>query len=291
MREILANSIVGGSLYALVGLGFACVYLTSRALHFAHAAVYTWAAYSYYVAISYLAPNLLVGILFALATAVLTGLLVEIAVYRPLRMRGASELTLLLASLGALTVLQSLVSITFGDNARALPDLIGNRPVLFLQTRILASRLAIVVVATFAIISVAVLFQFSRFGRQLRALAEDPALAYIVGVRREVIVLAAMAISSATAGLAAVLQGYDVGITPSMGFDILLMSVIAAIVGGMRNILGVWCGGLLVAFLENASVWVLPNQWRDTVVLVLLVLSLLIRRAMAAARPTTRDAI
>src|SRR5207253_7257264 len=109
------------------------------------------------------------------------------------------------------------------------------------------------------------ILRFARFGRRLRAIANDPNLSAIVGIDINKTVLAAFAVGSALAAGAAINISLDTDITPTMGFGALLMGVVAAIVGGVGSIPGAMLGGLLVGLAQQLGVWKLPTQWQDAI--------------------------
>jgi len=118
--QLFVNGIIAASIYALVGLGFALIYNTTRFFHFAHGVVYAAGAYLAYTFSVLLGLPLIISIILAVGLTTLIGMLMEISIYRPLRRRGASSLILLIASLGIYIVLQNVISLIFGDDTKTI---------------------------------------------------------------------------------------------------------------------------------------------------------------------------
>src|SRR5690348_2142953 len=100
MSQLIANAFLSASIYALIGTGFSLVYRTGRFFHFAHGLICTVGAYAAFVFAIQLKLPFMISIAIAIAFAIGVGLLMEVGIYRPLRIRGSSPLILLLASLG-----------------------------------------------------------------------------------------------------------------------------------------------------------------------------------------------
>lgn len=277
MVQVLINSIVTGAMYALVAVTFSRIYSISKVLHFAYAGVYTVSAYTYYIVLQVTHGRNWLAAAVAVAIAGILGGAIERLVYRPLRMRHASGLTTLLASLGVLIVVQNSIAIFFGDLSRTLHSGKLAPKIEVLGAYLTPLRAFTVVISLCLILVCWFLLRFTRFGLKVRAVADNQGLASVAGLDNDKIILWTTAIASAISAVAAICQAYDTGIDPLMGFNILLMGVVAAVVGGMHSLLGAFAGGFLVALVQNLGTWVFPNQWQDTFVFVLLIAFLLSR--------------
>ena len=115
------------------------------------------------------------------------------------------------------------------------------------------------------------------FGKSVRAVSDDEEVAKIVGINTERVIGWIFFIGSAVAGLAGILVGFDTGIQPTMGLNLLLKGIIAAIVGGVGNIWGALLGAILLGFVENFGIWKISGEWKDAIAFVLLILFLIFR--------------
>jgi branched-chain amino acid transport system permease protein len=275
--QFLANGIIAGSIYAVVALGFSLIYGTTRFFHFAHGAIFTIGAYLAYTFKELLGLPLSTAAIIAIILSAVLGISLELGIYRPLRGRRASNLILLIASLGAFIALQNLISLIFGDNPRSIRGGIVQEGLPILGARITPSQLMIIGVGALMIFVTAAIVKWTKLGKALRAVASDPELALVAGINSNSVILYAFAIGSALAAAAAILVSLDSDMTPTMGMDVLLMGVVAVIVGGAGSILGSALGGLLLGLAQHLGAWPVGSQWQLAIAFAILVGFLLLR--------------
>ena len=119
--------------------------------------------------------------------------------------------------------------------------------------------------------------QKTKFGKAIRAVANDPIGASVVGINSEKVILVVFAIGSALAGVAGILISLETNIYPTMGFSAILKGIIASIVGGIGSIPGALFGGLFLGLAENLGIWKISAAWKDTIAFAILIIFLLIR--------------
>lgn len=277
IQQLIANVVIAGSVYALFALGFSLIYASTRFFHFAHGAVFTSGAYVTWALASVAGFPLPWAMVAAVCFATLAGILIEIAVYRPLRARSASALVLLMASLGAYVVLQNLISLIFGDDVKTLRGSQVREGYNVAGARITSAQVVIVVTAIVLFVVVAAILARTRAGKALRAVANDPTLALLSGIRSEEVVLFAFAAGSALAGIAGILVALDVDMTPTMGLRALMMGVVAVIIGGVGSISGAVLGALLLSLAQQVGAWEVGTQWQDCAAFIVLVIFLVFR--------------
>jgi branched-chain amino acid transport system permease protein len=112
-----------------------------------------------------------------------------------------------------------------------------------------------------------------------------------VGINVEQIVVVAFAAGSALAGIAAILVSLDTDLRPTMGFNALLMGVVAAIVGGVGSIPGALMGGLLLGMAQHLGVWKLSTEWQDAIAFCILLIFLVFRPQGFFGLPLRRTAV
>jgi branched-chain amino acid transport system permease protein len=277
VEQLLLNGVIAGSIYSLVALGFALIYQTTRFFHFAHGAVYTFGAYFAYLFFVQLGFDRWLAFPFACVATMLLGVALEVGIYRPMRNRKATDLTLLIASLGLYIVLQNVISMVWGDDTKTMRtgEVVEGHAVL--GARITNIQIAIIATSLALITLIALILARTKFGKALRALANDPELARLSGINSDRYIMYAFAIGSFLAAVAAIMISFDTDMTPTMGFNALVMGVIAVIVGGIGSLPGAALGGLLIGLAQNLGVWQLPSKWQDTIAYVVLILFLLFR--------------
>jgi len=275
--QLFINSIIAGSIYTLIALGFSLIYSTTKFFHFAHAAVYTSCPYFAYLFYTILGLPFWPALLFAVLSSTLLGMAIEVVVYKPMRRWGATPLVLLLSSLGIYIVLQNIISMVFGDDTKTLRSGVVTEGIEFIGARITPIQISIIVTSLGLLIFVWYLMKFTKMGTAMRAVASDPDLALVTGIDTDRTILFAFFLGSLLAGIAGLLISFDVDMTPTMGMNALMMGVVAVIVGGVGSIPGAALGGFLIAFAQNFGVWKISSQWQDAIAFLVLLVFLLVR--------------
>jgi len=276
LSQLLLNGLAAGSIFAIVSLGFALVYGTTRTLHIAHGIVYTISGYLFLSAITSFQFPLFLAILTGVVGAAGVGVLTELVIYRPLFKRNAHSAITLISSLGIYIILQNLAAIVFGNQTRILNYHTANAYIFggVVLSEVQLLGLVSVIVIT---LSYSVTFKYTRFGKTLTAISSNPLLAEVIGIDIKLYRLMVFALGSVLAGIGAMLSVADVGIDPNVGFSAVLIAIVAVIVGGVRNFGGAILGGLLLGLLQSFSSWVLSSRWQSAIVFVILTTFLLFR--------------
>jgi branched-chain amino acid transport system permease protein len=273
------NALSLGSIYALVAVGLAMVFGILRLINFAHGEVLMLGAFATYFYASWGAP-FVAAAAGAVLTTVVAGIAMERVAYRPLR--GAPDVALLLTSLGVSIALQNGTILAFGASPKAFPTpgALGGQ-VAAGGLQITVTNLVTVLTALAALVLLTALVTRTRLGLQMRAAAENLPAARLMGINVDVVIIAAFAIGSALAGVAAVLWGARVGrIEPLMGFVPVLKAFVATVIGGFGSIPGAVLGAYLLGFGEIFLIALLPGEltsYSDAFVFAALILILLVR--------------
>ena len=275
--QILLNGLIVGSLYGLIGLSFSIIYSAAGFFHLAHATVCSFGAYGVLFALKVLHWDMVPAIAAGLLLAMCLGGLMDLAVYRPLRRRGAGPLVLLLAGLGLLVILQNLISMIFGDGAKTIRTATVREGIALFGARITIVQAITIATAFVLFLATAATLKYTRAGMAIRALANSVELARAVGVDTDRVILLVFVAGSGLAGAAGILMGYDTDLTPLMGFRVLLMAVAAVIVGGVGSPTGAIIGGFSIGFISQLAALWLPVHWQEVIVFAVLILFLLIR--------------
>lgn len=288
ITQVIINGLIATSIYALIGLGFALIYNATRFFHFAHGAVYTAGAYFVYAFNVKLGFPLVVSLPAAVICSALLGILMELAVYRPLRRREANPLILLIASLGMYIVLQNLISLFFGDDTKTIRNGVVKEGINIFGAYITPIQICIIVVSALLVITTWLILTRTKMGKLMRAVANDPWLAEASGIDSDRVILATFAIGSALAGFAGILVSLDIDMTPTMGLNALMMGVVAVIVGGVGSIPGVVLGALLLGMAQHLGVWKISSQWQDAIAFIVLLTFLIFRPQGFLGRKITK---
>jgi branched-chain amino acid transport system permease protein len=276
LLQLTIDGLASGALYALTAVGFAIIYNGTRILHMAHGAVFTFGGYAFYICVQKLGAPLPVAVIVALLAAAAFGVLIDILVYRPLRAKKSSEAALFVASIGTLTFCQGVFALIFTTDTLYLRQ----GPLKTYEIGDITLTIVHIIAAIIALIVFPALQLFltrTRYGRAIRALADNPRLAVVRGVDVNRLTMLIFAIGSLLAGFAVVLIAWDLGVRPEMGFPVLFVSLVAVIVGGVGYLPGAAAGGFLLGLTQNLSLWQLSGRWQDVVVFGALLIFLVFR--------------
>lgn len=274
------NALSLGSIYALVAIGLAIVFSILRLINFAHGEVLMLGAFFTYYWARLDLPFVVVAVL-GIAGTVVVGLLMERVAYRPIR--GAPEVSLLLTSLGISIAVRNVATMLFGEQPEKFPtpSRLENNIQLGLDVQISVKNLITIVVALLLLGLLTYFVTRTQLGVAMRATAENPMAARLMGVNINTVVVAAFILSSALAGVAGVLWGARVGsITPLMGFIPVLRAFVATVIGGFGSIPGAVLGAYILGFGEIFVVALLPDDltgYRDAFIFGALIVILLVR--------------
>ena len=260
--QLLVNGVVAGALLAVPAIGFTAIYAVLRFPNFAVASHATIGAFAGYVAnVGFglpAAPSLLAAFLVAGAVGLLTD---EIAL-KPLRPHGA--LTTAIASIALTIVLENLVRFGFGNALRGY-DLPLVRDWRLLGVRIGPQQVENLGLALAVMALVFLAFRFTRMGKAMRAVADNPALADLKGIDAAAVGRITAFVGMGLAGLGGMLLGLGTSIDPLTGFRFILPIFAAAVVGGLGSIPGAVLGAFVVGIGEELSLVVLSPSYRSAV--------------------------
>ncbi len=278
--QLILNSIIAGSIYALIALGFNLIYGATKFFNLSHGVMAAIGGYSVFYFAKTLGWNLPLSIVVGVGVllAGLIGYALDKLVYLPLRKRKASKMVLLVASLGLFTAIQAIIAILFTSQFQTLSQNIsGQRIYEIFGGVITQTQLTILISAIAITVGLILLLKYTMFGKAIKAVSDDEEVSKIVGINTNKIISYVFFIGSAIAGLGGILVGFDTGIEPTMGFALLLKGVIAAIIGGVGSIYGALIGAFLLGFVENFGIWQISGEWKDAIAFVLLILFLIFR--------------
>lgn len=276
--QLVANSVIAGSIYALVAMSFSLIYGATKFFNLAHGVLAAIGGYTVFYLGRKLGLPLEIVLPAGVLLAGLVGYLLEKFLYQPLRARKASSMVLLVASLGAFTALQAIVAILFTSQFQTLSALIPDAGVVHIGEAVMTEvQLVILSLSVLILVGLMLTLKFTKFGRAVRAVSDDEEVAKIVGINTNKIIGRVFIIGSAIVGAAGVLVGFDTGLEPTMGLALLLKGVIAAIVGGVGSIPGAFIGAFLLGFAENFGIWHISGEWKDAIAFVILIIFLLVR--------------
>ncbi len=270
------NGIVLGSLYVLVALGLTIIYGVLTQINFAHADIVTLGAFSAYFFVHGLGGGYILGIAVALVVGGVMGWVLNAAVFAPLRERG-TELLPLIATIGVSIAMENAMLAWFGPIPYAFDSPYANEVIRFGGTFITMQNALIVSVS---LLTIGLLYAFMKFtflGKALRAVAQDRETAGLMGINPNRLIMLALVVASALAGMAGAMLGPVLVLTPFAGTSVIVKAFAIVIIGGFGNFDGAILAGLLVGLIESFTTQYLGPGMIDIVVFALLLATLAIR--------------
>jgi branched-chain amino acid transport system permease protein len=288
----LANALTLGSVYALFALGFTLVFGVLAVINLSHGAVFMVGSYAALVLVTQFQLPLWLALIGAMLVSGCVGLLVDVLVLKPLRARNAPHLIPMIATIGVAIMLTSAGQGLFGAEIRRFPDeTLPAGELVLAGVHLRALEIGIVAIAFALMALLFLVLRRTQLGRALRAIAESPKAASLLGINVEGLFHLTSFVAAALGGVAGVLIGLDFNaITPQMGQPILHKGIAVIILGGMGDIRGALIGGLFLGFAEVMSKAYLSSQMGDAVAFGLLFLILLVRPSGLFGRVLERKA-
>lgn len=303
--QLTIDGLSWGAIYALVAVGYTLVFGVLRLINFAHSEIFMFGMFGTYFCLDIIlgfTPSgnaynkgvlltivyLAIAMVFAMLVSGSAAVGLEFIAYRPLRRRNARPLTFLITAIGMSFVLQEFVHFILPQLIKGYGGSNAQQPILLVQPKAqftvfgaTVSNVTLVIVISALVLALAtdIAINRTKFGRGIRAVAQDSTTATLMGVSRERIIMTTFLIGGLLAGAAALLYTLKVpqGIIYSGGFLLGIKAFSAAVLGGIGNLRGALLGGLILGVMENYGQALFGTQWRDVVAFVLLVLVLLIR--------------
>jgi branched-chain amino acid transport system permease protein len=297
LQNIL-NGLSIGSVYAIFALGYTLVFSILGIINFAHGAVFTLGAYFTYALMggafgfNGLLANLVLPLKLPFALALIlgstlagfVGVAVERIAFRPLRRKGADPLLTVVSSLGVALVIVNVIQYLVGAENYTFPaDTYGNLPPAINfgladnPIPIRSVQVVIFVVSVVILTILTYLINYTKYGKAMRAVAEDPTTANLLGIDTDRFIVLTFFVSSFLAGLAGSLVGSGFSITgPYFGIGFGLKGLAVIVLGGLGSIPGAVIGGLVIGLVE-AFVPGEYSAYKDAVAFGLLFIMLLVR--------------
>ena len=256
LQQII-NRLVLGSIYALVALGYTMVYGILGLINFAHGEVVMIGALTALTVVKLLAGSglpgpviALIGLMAAAPVCMAIGYGIEKIAYRPLRK--APRLAPLITAIGVSIVLQNLAMMVWGRSYHSFPAVLPAEAHEVLGATFTDLQVIIVLVAAGMMAGLLLLINRTRLGRAMRATAENPAIAQLMGVNVNHIISLTFVIGSALAAVAGLMVSANYSIAHYyMGFILGLKAFTAAVLGGIGNLAGAMIGGILLGLIES----------------------------------------
>ncbi|GAB4273761.1 MAG: branched-chain amino acid ABC transporter permease [Deferrisomatales bacterium] len=262
LTDVIISGLTNGSVYALMAVGLTLVYGVTKAFNFAYGSLYSLGGYVAWVILRGMGlPGGYAAVfLVTLPVLMAVGYGVERAVVAPLRRRSDWEVKAMMITLGLALFLDNSYQVIFGPRMKALPAILEGGmtvgPVVFSYQDIAIFVLALVAMGCFGWV-----LTYTRIGMAVRAVAQNPAGAQIVGIPKNAVFASTFAISTAMVGVGGILLSQKYFVSPNGGWDILVKSWVITAFGGMGSVAGSLYAAFILGMLEAFVGWLFGMNW------------------------------
>lgn len=277
LLQQLVNGFTVGCLYALIAIGYTMVYGILRLINFAHGDLFMMAMYFAFFGISIFLLPWWVAFVLVIAATCLLGVAIERAAYRPLR--EAPRISLLISSIGVSYLLENLATLLFSGVPKSFPSIKFFQDIVVIgEVRIQMLAIWTPIIVAALVVGLLYIVNRTKAGMAMRAVSKDFETAKIMGININRTISLTFAIGSSLAAAGAMLWGLKYPqMQPYVGLMPGLKCFIAAVIGGIGNIVGAIIGGILLGVMEILIVFLFPqlSGYKDAFAFILLIIVLL----------------
>jgi branched-chain amino acid transport system permease protein len=282
LAQHMANAVILGSSYAILGIGLTLIFGIMRVVNFTHGEVYALGGYSAYVVSSVLGLNFFLTLPMSILVGAVMGAAIEFVLLR--RIRTSDIDTGMLVMIGAGIIILNTIQLIWGGVAKSVHTPFSDVPVTFGPVSVSSLRLFVLVAASVLIVATYVLINETKLGKAMRATFQDTDAAALMGVNIGAIHTATFAIGSSLAAAAGALLGPVFLVMPSMGNMAALKAFAIVILGGLGSIPGATIGGFILAFSEELGAGYVSSGYRDAMGFLIIIAVLLVKPTGLFAR-------
>jgi len=266
------NGLVMGGVYALMALGLTLIFGILDQVNFAHGELYMIGAYATFYFSDFLGGSYFFAMIFAMVAVAFLGIFYEWLLFRPLR--GMGHLPAIISSLGASIFLWNLGLQIFGSTPRQMRTGLSEIALSFGGISLTVQRLLVLCVALALIFLLYLMIMKTRMGKAMRATAQDPEVAALLGIDINRIAEMTFIIGGALAAAAGALIGPIFLIYPAMGLMACLKAFVVVILGGLGNVVGAVVAGFGLGVIESLGAGFISSAYKDFFAFLVLILVL-----------------
>ena len=275
LLDIIITSLINGSTYALLAIGFSLIFGVARIVNIAHTAFYMVAAYCIYLVTHKLGLHPAVGMFIGIIVVTVLGLITYKIFIDPIR---EHEAAVLIATIALAIALQEIMLLIFTGDYLSVPALVAGYFTIF-EVKIFYQQLITVVAALLILGALRILLMNTKLGLAIRSTAQDREVANLMGMNESRVAMLTVAISIALAGFTGAVIVPLTIVEPFMWLHPLVMMMAVVVLGGLGSIKGSFFAAYILGFAEALVVFVLPMGafLKGSVALSIMILVLLIR--------------
>lgn len=283
------SGIVLGSVYALTAVGYSIVYGVLELVNFAHGTIFMVGAYLMYILCTLLGVPLLPGAVIAVALTGAVGILYERIALRPLRLRNLPKFCFLICTIGISIVLENILFVTMGSEARLYPTLREGMYYSVLGVNLSFVQLLIMLVAVVLMAALVIFLKKSPLGMAMRATAQNRTATELMGISVDAIVSITFFLGSALAAVSGIFYCMAFrSVSTGIGAQITQKTFASTVLGGIGEIGGAVIGGLILGLTESYTSGYIGSEYRDVAAFIVLIAVLLIRPSGLLGKPAQK---
>ncbi len=274
--QLLIYGIVLGAIITLGAIGLSLVYGIIRFANFAHGDMMMAGAYFAFFFVVTLGFPMFVAFPLAMLGGAVLAIVIDQVLYR--RLRRTSPVILLISSFGVALILRSLIQLIWGPSIHVYEQGI-KLPICFWGLGIKPDQLYILGGSILLVAALHVFLQYTRIGKAMRAMSDNPSLARVSGIDTERVIIWTWVIGASLTAAAGIFLAIDTQLHPVMGWRLLLPLFAAAILGGIGKPYGAIAGGMVIGIAQEMSTLVITPDYKPAVAFALMVIILVLRPA------------
>lgn len=279
LPQALFNGIKLAAIIAICAIGLALVYATTGLSNFAHGETVTFGAFAAWTL------NVKMGVPFLISAAIATILTAAVSVgmergvWKPMRQRRSSLTSMMIVSIGLALGVRYIFQFVYGARYTNYSAFGRQATMDFGPFNATPRTLWVMAICVVLSVLVSAWLLYTRQGRAIRAVADNPALASSTGINSDYVIAYVWLVGGALAGIGGILYGLDIGVQWDMGFRLLLLIFAAVTLGGLGNPFGAILGSLVIGIFVELWAWLLPaaTELKTIGAMLILIVVLLVR--------------
>lgn len=274
--QLLIGGLAVGCIYSLIGLGYSLIYSASGLMSFVQGEIFMLGAFAVYMVHIQLGMPFLVSVVLACAIMFVFGILLQRGIISPLLKKGSKQIHIVLATIGLSIFLQNFAMNLWGTDVKSFPSAFGETPLRLGNVMVTPQQIGIIITTIACMLLLHLFMNKTRMGTSLRAAAQDPMAAGVVGINVPLTIGLAWALAAVLSAIAGILLAPVYGVYPKMGAILSTKGFAAAVLGGYGNMYGAIIGGLIFGVVETMAAGYLSSSFKDIISFGVLILVLFV---------------
>lgn len=279
LPQALFNGIKLAAIIAICAIGLALVYATTGLSNFAHGETVTFGAFAAWTLNVKMGVPFLLSALIAVPLTAAASVGMERGIWKPMRKRRSSLTSMMIVSIGIALAVRYIFQFFYGARYTNYSAFGRQQTLDFGPFNATPRTLWVIAICVVLSLLVSAWLLYTRQGRAIRAVADNPALASSTGINSDYVIAYVWLVGGALAGIGGILYGLDIGVQWDMGFRLLLLIFAAVTLGGLGNPFGAILGSFVIGIFVELWAWLLPaaTELKTIGAMLILIIVLLVR--------------